>query len=86
MANRLQKLLYFLSAEAPVMVMAAVVWAVQKEVWVGSVVLTAIAVTLIILFNIAFIYAKKNLPSIPVKMSPHKKAAEKVSQNSSVWQ
>lgn len=74
MANRLQKLLYFLSAEAPIMVMASVVWAMQRKVWIGPIIIVVIAVALIVIFNRTFIYAEKNLPSISVTTSDLKSA------------
>lgn len=33
MANKLQKLIYFTSAESPIIVMFAIVWLIEKSTW-----------------------------------------------------
>lgn len=69
MPNRIQKLLYFLSAEAPILIMLAIVWAIQNTDWKVPVLLISIAVVVILMFNFSFNYAKKNLPGIPVRVT-----------------
>ena len=68
MANRLQKLLYFLSAEFPVFIFAAVIWFVQKKEWMVPVILVTLAVTTTVLFFASFHFGRKNLPGITVKI------------------
>lgn len=67
MANRLQKLLYYLSAESPVFIFVAVLWYVQKKEWLVPVVLIILALTITKLFFVSFDYGRKNIPSLPVK-------------------
>ena len=67
MANRLQKLLYYLSAESPVFVFVAVLWYIQKKEWILPVILVILAVTITVLFFASFNYGRKNIPRISVK-------------------
>lgn len=67
MANRLQKLLYFLSAESPVFIFAAVLLYVQSKEWMVPAILIMLAVMATILFIISFNYGRKNIPRLPVK-------------------
>ena len=77
MANRVQKLIYFLSAESPIMVIFALVWLVEKSTWTKPLqiswkvplILLLVSVVLVTLFNISFNYGMKNLQKIPVKGS-----------------
>ena len=74
MANRIQKLLYFLSAESPILIMFAIVWLIEKSTWSKPIsiswkiptILITLSVLLIIAFNYSFDYGKKNLQTIPV--------------------
>ena len=67
MANRLQKLLYFLSAESPVIIFIAILWYVQKKEWQVSIILVIQAIVIDILFFMSFKYGRRNIPVIPVK-------------------
>ena len=74
MANRFQKLLYFLSAESPILIMFALVWLVEKSIWTKPIsiswkvpaILIIISIILIIAFNRSFNYGKENLQKITV--------------------
>lgn len=74
MANRIQKLLYFLSAESPILIVFAIVWLIEKSTWSKPIsiswkiptILITLSVLLIIAFNYSFDYGKKNLQTIPV--------------------
>ena len=68
MANRLQKLLYFLSAEAPVFIFVAVLWYVQNKEWLIPVALVIMVVVVTVLFFVSFKYGRKTIPGIPVKV------------------
>ena len=67
MANRLQKLLYFLSAESPVFIFVAVIWYIQKKEWLVPVILVILATMVTVLFSVSFNYGRKNIPRMPVK-------------------
>lgn len=77
MANRFQKLLYFLSAESPILIMFAVVWLIEKSTWTKPIdiswkvptALILLSVLLLFAFNHAFNYGKKNLQTIQVSAS-----------------
>ncbi len=67
MANRFQKFIYYLTAEAPIMIFLAIAWLIRKpSSWKVPVVLLVGATLLIIFFNCFFNYAKRNLPTIDV--------------------
>lgn len=66
MANRLQKLLYFLSSESPVLIFIAILWYVQKKEWQVSIILVIQAIVIDILFVISFNYGRRKIPVIPV--------------------
>lgn len=75
MANRFQKLIYFLSAESPIIIMFAIVWLIEKSTWTKPIqiswkvplLLLLISVALVATFNVSFNYGMKNLQKIPVK-------------------
>lgn len=77
MANRFQKLIYFLSAESPILIMFALVWLIKKSTWAKPisiswkipVLLLILSILLIIIFNRSFNYGKKNLQKIHVTCS-----------------
>lgn len=74
MANRFQKLLYFLSAESPILIIFAIVWLIEKSTWSKPVsinwkvpvLLVIVSVLLVIIFNRSFNYGKENLQKIHV--------------------
>lgn len=73
MPNRLQKLLYYLSAESPILIVYAFVWIIKKTTadWKSLLypcVLIFLAIVVIILFNRSFDYANKNLPEISINI------------------
>ena len=75
MANRLQKLIYFTSAESPIIVVFAIVWLIEKSSWEKPIdiswevplFLLLISVSLVVVFVISFKCGMKNLQKIPVK-------------------
>lgn len=77
MANRFQKLIYFLSAESPILIMFALVWLIGKSTWAKPIiiswkvplVLTLFSILLIVVFNHSFDYGKKNLQTITISAS-----------------
>jgi hypothetical protein len=77
MANRFQKLIYFLSAESPILVMVAIVWLIEKSTWIKPIsiswkvptLLIIVSVFLILTFNRAFNYGKENLQKTHVTCS-----------------
>lgn len=77
MANRVQKLLYFLSAESPILIMFAIVWMIKKSTWTKPIsvswkiplLLISFSIFLIVVFNYSFDYGKKNLQTIPISAS-----------------
>ena len=54
MGNKFQKLLYTLSAAAPVCFVFSIVWLIQKKTWQLPVVCVAIAIAIILLFYKSF--------------------------------
>lgn len=68
MPNRLQKLIYYLSAAAPILITFSIVWYIQKKTWIFPLLFIIASIILIFLFNCSFDYATKNLPSIPVEV------------------
>lgn len=74
MANRFQKLLYYLSAEAPILLIFAITWFIEKSSWTRPFIiswkvplfLTTVSVLLIALFINSFDYACKNLQKISI--------------------
>ena len=75
MANRLQRLLYFLSAEAPVLIVFAVILFLRNSTldnWRSCIIpgtLIIFAIFLIIIFNYSFKFAKNNLPVISININ-----------------
>jgi len=69
MANRFQKFIYFLSAEAPIMFVFAAVWKVQKNSWKVPIISIVIGILLIILFEDFFRKAKSTLSVLDVEGS-----------------
>ena len=77
MSNKLQKLIYFLSATAPILIVFAIVWIIQKShwekpiliEWKGPVMLLIIAIGLIVAFSVSFRYGKRNLQKMRVTAS-----------------
>ena len=75
MANRLQKLIYFTSAESPIIIMFAIVWLIKKSTWKRPIdiswevplLLLLVSATLIVTFIGTFKYGMKNLQTIPIK-------------------
>lgn len=67
MGNKFQKLLYNLSAAAPVCFVFSIVWLIQKKTWQLPVVCVAIAIAIILLFYKSFEYGLKNLSPIPIR-------------------
>lgn len=67
MGNKFQKLLYNLSAAAPVCFVFSIVWLIQKKTWQLPVVCVAIAIVIILLFYKSFEYGLKNLSPIPIR-------------------
>ena len=74
MGNRFQKLIYFLSAESPILIMFAIVWLIEKSTWTKPIniswkvpaLLIIVSILLIIIFNRSFNYGKENLQKIHV--------------------
>jgi hypothetical protein len=74
MANRFQKLIYFLSAETPILIVFAVVWLIEKSTWTKPVsvswkvpiLLIVSSALLSIAFDCLFKYAIKNLQTVQV--------------------
>lgn len=69
MANRFQKFIYYLSAEAPILFIFDIVWLIQKKTWKVPVTLFVIAVILIIIFSAFFKKAKSSLSILDVEGS-----------------
>lgn len=75
MANRFQKFIYYLSAEAPVMIILAILWLWKKSTWTKPVmiswkvpvILVAIAILLIVIFNMFFNKTKAGLSVLNIK-------------------
>lgn len=74
MANRFQKLIYYLSAEAPILIVFAVIWLIEKSTWTRPVsiswkvpiVLIGFSALFIVFFNCSFRSAMNNLQIIQV--------------------
>lgn len=66
MANRFQKLIYFLSAETPVLGVFAFVWYKKNSTWKVPLWLVVIAIILIVLFFGSFKKAKRNLSILDI--------------------
>lgn len=78
MANRLQKFIYFLSAETPILFVFALVWLIEKSdfkaapvviSWKVPVILIVISVVLLWLFNRSFNFGLKHLQTMRVTAS-----------------
>ena len=80
MANRFQKFIYYLSAEAPVLMILAIVWLIEKSIWTKPVriswavplILMAVAILLIIVFYAFFKKAKTELTIMEIAGSEYK--------------
>ena len=68
MANKLQKLLYNLSAGSPVLIVFSIVWYFQKKTIQVPLVCGGIAVVLILLFYLFYWYGKANCARIQVRV------------------
>ena len=80
MANRFQKIIYYLSAGAPVLIVFAIVWLIEKSTWTDPIVicwkvpivLLFISIILMILFALLFDKAKTSLSIVDVHGSEYK--------------
>lgn len=80
MANRFQKLIYYLSAETPILVVLALAWALQKSSWVPTVsiswqvpgVLLVMSVIMTLLFTAFFRKALSELSIMKIEGSEFK--------------
>ena len=80
MANRFQKFLYYLSAEAPVFMVFAVLWFIEKSTWSKPIklnwktplILFTVSMVLIIVFYRFFKEAKANLSVMEIIGSEYK--------------
>ena len=74
MANRFQRLIYFLSAESPILFVFAIVWFIEKSTWTKPIaiswkvplVLIVMSVFLFICFDCFYNYAIRNLQIVSV--------------------
>lgn len=77
MANRLQKFIYLLSAESPILLIIAIVWLIEKSSflnpitisWKNPLILFIIVVVSIVTFNISFNYGRNHLQIMEVNGS-----------------
>ena len=69
MGNILQRLIYNLSAIAPLCFICALVWYWQKKTMEIPCIAIGIGIALIILFMISFAYGKKHLAPIKIRTS-----------------
>ena len=69
MGNILQRIIYNLSAMAPLCFIFALVWYWQKKTMDIPYIAMGIGITLIILFVISFAYGKKHLAPIKIRTS-----------------
>lgn len=67
MGNKFQKLLYNLSAAAPVCFVFSVVWLIQKKTWKLPIVCTAVGIAVVLLFYKSFEYGLKKLSPISIR-------------------
>lgn len=67
LANRFQKFIYHLSAEAPVLFVFAIVWLIQKNSWMIPLILVGSGFFLIIIFTLFFKKAKSSLSILDVE-------------------
>lgn len=82
MANRFQKLIYYLSAEAPVFIVFAIIWLCKESTWTEPVILSwkvpvllfAIAVILIVIFSLFFSKAKTGLSVLDITGTAYRTA------------
>ena len=72
MANRFQKFIYYLSAEAPVIILLAIWSLIQKVPWVVPVILIGVALILIWVFIVFFKKANKDLSIMDINGSKFK--------------
>ena len=81
MANRFQKFIYYLSAEAPALIVFALVWLIKKSSWelnqiridwIVPLILVACAVLLAVVFDKFFNKAKKELSVMDISGSEYK--------------
>ena len=80
MANRFQKCIYYLSAEAPVLIVLAVLWLIQKSSfkktftisWKVPLLLICIAILMIAVFNKFFKKAESELSIMEISGSEYK--------------
>lgn len=69
MGNRLQKMLYHLSAASPVCFVFAIVWLIQKRTWHLPTLCVLLGVIVILVFCKSFKYGLKNLAPIHIRTS-----------------
>ena len=72
MANRFQKFIYYLSAEAPILFVLAIVWWIQKKNWIVPLTLMVTGLVLIIFFDLFFKKARSSLSILEVEGSEYK--------------
>lgn len=68
MANIMQKFIYNISAAAPLSFMFALVWYIQQGTLVVPLFNLALGIFLIIIFAVSFLYGKRNLPTVPIRV------------------
>ena len=74
MPNVLQKWIYNLSVAAPLLMILAIVWFIEKDDFIVPVICLCVAVLLIILMVKSFEYGKRNIPQIAIhvtSIAPH---------------
>ena len=69
MANKLQKLIYNLSAMAPVLIVFSVVWYYQKKTIRVPLISAGVAIGLMLLFCVFFCYGKAHCARIQVRVN-----------------
>lgn len=80
MANRLQKFIYYFSAEAPVLLILAIVWLIEKSSWTKKIdiswevplILCIVAISLVIAFCVFFNKAKADLSVMEIMGAKYK--------------
>lgn len=69
MANNLQKLIYNLSAIAPLFLIFAILWYIQKQTQLISILCICGCIFLILCFEASFFYAKKHVAPIIIRVT-----------------
>lgn len=69
MANKFQKILFSLSSSSPILICFSIMWFIQKQTWLTSIIVGGIGL-LLSTYDVIFVFiCKKIIPAIPININ-----------------